>query len=94
PRLLGSFDPVLHGWVSRADVVGEHRGIVTSNGLFRPFAMVGGRAVALWSLAAGTVTIRPLEPVRRADLAALEVDAARVLAYLGLPGRPAVVDAG
>ncbi|TQL60747.1 winged helix DNA-binding protein [Oryzihumus leptocrescens] len=94
PRLLGPFDPVLHGWVSRADVVGEHRGIVTTNGLFRPFAMVDGRAVALWSLAAGAVTIRPLEPVRRADLTALEADAARVLDYLGLPERPPVIDAG
>ena len=75
PRLLGPFDPLLHGWASRAFVVGRHVGIVTSNGLFRPFALVEGRAVATWGLARGQVTIRPLERIDRAHLRALETDA-------------------
>ena len=50
PRLLGPFDPVLLGWRSREDIVGAHRGIVTTNGLFRPFALVDGRAAGIWSL--------------------------------------------
>ncbi|HSF27084.1 MAG TPA: crosslink repair DNA glycosylase YcaQ family protein, partial [Actinomycetes bacterium] len=49
PRLLGSYDPVLHGWVDRGPILGEHTSVVTSNGLFRPFALVSGRAVATWS---------------------------------------------
>lgn len=92
PRLLGSFDPVLLGWESRDAVVGAHRGIVTTNGLFRPFAMVGGRAVAIWRLVSGQLTIRLLEQVRRADLAALEADAIEVQRYLGLPARTAAVE--
>lgn len=92
PRLLGSYDPLLHGWVSRELVVGAHEGIVTSNGLFRPFALVDGRAVATWGLAAGVVTIHPLERIRRRDLDALEADAAGVLRFLGLPDRPSVVE--
>jgi DNA glycosylase AlkZ-like len=87
PRLLGSYDPVLHGWASREPVTGSHSGIVTTNGLFRPFALVGGKAVALWSLSAGQVTLRPLEEIGAADRAALDDDAADVLRYLGL--RPA-----
>ena len=63
PRLLGPFDPVLHGWASRAELVGDHAGIVTTNGLFRPVALVSGRAVATWGLANGVVTIRPLEAI-------------------------------
>lgn len=92
PRLLGSFDPLLHGWASRDLVVGRHEGIVTSNGLFRPFALVDGRAVATWGLAGGVLTIRPLERLRRPDREALERDALEVLRFLGLPSREAVVE--
>jgi hypothetical protein len=91
PRLLGSYDPLLHGWDSRELVVGRHQGIVTSNGLFRPFALVDGRTVATWGLGGGVVTIRPLERLRRADVGVLEEDALGVLDFLGLPRRRAVV---
>ena len=83
PRLLGAFDPVLLGWASREEIVGPHRLLVTDNGLFRPFAMVEGRAVATWRLAGGKVTIEQLERVKQEDAAALEADAARVLEFVG-----------
>jgi hypothetical protein len=91
PRLLGPFDPVLHGWASRDFVLAGHHSVVTTNGLFRPFALVRGRAVATWGLASGRVTVRPLEPIAGEDLDELRADADRVLAYLGLPPAPAVV---
>jgi hypothetical protein len=91
PLLLGPFDPLLHGWVSRAPVVGTHRAVVTTNGLFRPVALVDGGVVATWSLAGGVVTIAPLEPIAAGDLGVLAADAADVLRYLDLPDRPAVV---
>jgi hypothetical protein len=90
--LLGPFDPLLHGWVSREPFVGKHRQVVTTNGLFRPVALVGGRVVATWGLADGTVTIRTLEPVDATATEALRKDAAAVLRFLGLPRRPAVVE--
>ena len=92
PRLLGSFDPLLHGWVSREPFVGEHRQVVTTNGLFRPVALVDGRVAATWGLADGTVTIRTLEPVTATDIEALRKDADAVLRFLGLPRRPALVE--
>jgi len=87
PRLLGAFDPLLLGWCSREDVLGEHvdSGIVTDNGLFRPFALVRGRAVATWRLAAGTVTLDPFGPLSRRVAVALDRDAADVKRFLGLP---------
>jgi Winged helix DNA-binding domain len=85
PRLLGAFDPLLHGWVSREPVVGPHRGIVTVNGLFRPVALVNGRAVATWGLAGGTVTMTWLEEVPAPARAALAADEAAVLRFLRLP---------
>lgn len=91
PRLHGPFDPLLLGWASRADWVGTHEGIVTTNGIFRPFALVDGWVVALWSLAGGRLTLTPLAPVGRRELAALQTDAADVLRYLGLPESPLVV---
>jgi hypothetical protein len=83
PRLLGPYDPVLLGWTSREEIVGPHKLLVTDNGLFRPFAMVEGRAVATWRLAGGKVTIEYLAKVKKKDAAALEADAARVLEFLG-----------
>jgi hypothetical protein len=92
PRLLGPYDPVLLGWESRDAVVGTHEGIVTSNGLFRPFAMVDGRAVATWGLDSGRVTLRPLEPLSKTHREALAADASAVLRYLGLPDTPPIVE--
>ena len=83
PTLLGAFDPCLLGWASRDQIVGSQQGIVTTNGLFRPFAMVAGRAVATWSLTAGKVTLSPFEAIARADDRALQTDAMAVVEFLG-----------
>ncbi|HVQ59861.1 MAG TPA: winged helix DNA-binding domain-containing protein [Solirubrobacterales bacterium] len=85
PRLLGAFEPLLLGWTSRDDIVGPHKLLVTINGIFKPFALVGGRAVAIWGLAGGKVTITPLGRVTKKDMAALEADAEAVLEYMGGP---------
>jgi hypothetical protein len=92
PRLHGPYDPLLLGWASRTDWVAGHEGLVTTNGIFRPFALVEGRAVATWGLADGVMTLRPLEPVRPGALAALRRDAHDVLRYLGLPQTDLVTD--
>lgn len=82
PRLLGAFDPLLLGWASREEVVGPHKRLVTTNGIFRPFALVDGRAVATWRYAKGRVTIEPLGKVTKKDVAALEEDATAVEEFL------------
>ena len=82
PRLLGPYDPVLLGWSSRAALLGEHKTIVTTNGLFRPFALVKGRAVALWRLSAGEVQIEPLSSIAPADAAALREEADDVVRFM------------
>ncbi len=82
PRLLGAFDPLLLGWTSREEVVGPHKLLVTTNGIFRPFALVGGRAVATWRLAGGKVTIEHLGKITKKAAAALEADAAEVLQFM------------
>jgi hypothetical protein len=82
PRLLGAFDPLLLGWESREQVVGEHKLLVTNNGLFRPFALVKGRSVATWRFQKGKVEIEHLEVVTKTAAKALEADAAAVETYL------------
>jgi len=82
PRLLGSFDPVLHGWRSREAIVGDNQTVVTANGIFRPIALVQGRAVATWSMPKGRVELRPFGHIPRRHVAALEADADEVLRYL------------
>jgi len=82
PRLMGSFEPLLLGWVSREEIVGPHKLLVTNNGIFRPFALVGGRAVATWRLSGGKLEIEHLGRVTKKAAVALEADARAVLAYL------------
>ncbi len=82
PRLLGAFDPLLLGWTSREAILGPHTHLVTRNGIFRPFALVEGRAVATWGFARGDVTIEPLERLGKAAAAALELEAADVSRFL------------
>jgi hypothetical protein len=88
PRLLGAFDPVLLGWRSRAGLLAEHEPVIVAkaNGMFRPFALVRGRAVGTWALRAGRVTICPLVALAARDAAALEADARDVERYLGAAG--------
>jgi Winged helix DNA-binding domain len=44
PRLLGAFDPVLLGWTSREAVTDGQDAALIAGGIFKPFALVGGRA--------------------------------------------------
>jgi hypothetical protein len=83
PRLLGAFDPLLLGWASRDPIVGPHRQLVTVNGLFRPFAMAGGQAVATWTITRGQVVLTPFAPLDTGIRAALDTDAADVTRFLG-----------
>ena len=83
PKLLGPWDPVLLGWTSRELVVDPaYTNIVTDNGIFRPFALVGGRAVATWTLVKNDVRLSPLAPIPDPDAAALDRDAADVRRFL------------
>jgi len=70
--------------VSRQPVLGARQDIVTSNGVFRPFALVRGCAVATWSIARGRVTLAPFAPLAADDEAALAADGADVLRFLEL----------
>jgi len=88
PRLLGAFDPVLLGWASREPVLGSHQSIVTTNGVFRPFALVRGKAVATWTIRGGRVAQSPFTPLSRPVEAALRADAADVLRFLGITRQP------
>ena len=83
PRLLGAFDPLLLGWASRDPITGPHKQIVTTNGLFRPFALAAGRAVATWSFAGGQVTLAPFAPLSQETQAALAAEATDVTRFLG-----------
>jgi hypothetical protein len=83
PRLLGAFDPVLHGWTSRTPVLGDHDALVVSGGLFRPFALAGGRGVALWRLSRGIVEVTPFAALEPGTLSALQADGEDVVRFLG-----------
>ena len=84
PRLLGSFEPCLLGWTSRTDIVGDHSpNLVTVGGMFYPFAMVRGRAVARWKLRDDGLELEPFRRISKADRKALERDAEDVRRFLG-----------
>jgi hypothetical protein len=85
PRLLGAFDPLLLGWSSRGAILGSHKNIVTVNGLFRPFALVRGRAVGIWSMPRGEVVLEPFDRLKGPEEAALRSEAHDVARYLQVP---------
>jgi hypothetical protein len=87
PRLLGAFEPLLLGWRSREPLLGAHQNRVTVEGLFRPFALVRGRAVATWRLQAGAVELEPFQRLPKGVTAALEADAQDVLRFLAAGSR-------
>jgi hypothetical protein len=64
-------------------VLGSHAEKVTTYGVFRPMALVDGRAVGTWRFAGGEVALEPFEPLERADAEALEADAEDVVRFLG-----------
>jgi Winged helix DNA-binding domain len=84
PRLLGAFDPLLLGWRDREPLVGANKSLVTINGIFRPFALIEGRAVATWSIRAGEIAVEPFGQLGRKAAAALRADGKDVLRYLAL----------
>jgi hypothetical protein len=88
PRLLGAFEPVLLGWIDRTPLLGKNQDAVTVGGLFKPFALVNGRAVATWRLAGGELELEPFGRVRREVLTALEADGEEVARFLALPQTP------
>ena len=83
PKLLGAYEPVLLGWTSRDGILGKHQQLVTLNGVFRPFAIVDGRAAGTWGMPQGRVELAPLGRISKADREALERDAADVRRFLG-----------
>jgi Winged helix DNA-binding domain len=84
PRLLGAFDPVLLGWTSRAPITDGHDPAVISGGVFRPFALVGGRAVATWWITGREVELEPFVELSDVDAGALRADGEDVVRYLQL----------
>lgn len=82
PRLLGTFEPLLLGWRSREDVLGGDASVVTVGGMFHPIALVRGRAVAIWRLAQGELTLDPFRRLAARDRAALARDAVDVQRFL------------
>ncbi len=86
PKLLGSFDPLLLGWASREQILGTHQQIVTVNGLFRPFALVRGRAAGIWTWLGGRVRLAELGELPVAVTGALSAEARDVQRFLGAEG--------
>ena len=82
PRLLGAFDPVLMGWRSREPILAPYEPAVVSGGIFRPFALVRGRAAATWRMAAGEVVLEPFSALAAEHASALDADAREVVRYL------------
>lgn len=80
PTLLGPWDELLLGWESRADVLGGNTSVVTVNGIFKPIALVRGRAVATWTVSTGR--LEPFAPLSAAVTKALEKDYADVQRFL------------
>jgi len=90
-RLLGPFDPILHGWSSREMWVGGHRSVVTKNGIFRAVVLSEGRVKGTWRLTPPGIEVEVLDLLDDRAQAELMEDAADVYRFLGQEGPPDAV---
>lgn len=83
-RLLGAFDPILHGWASREWVIPDEdaRKVVTTNGIFRPTILAGGRIVGTWKMPDGKLELAPFGRLNRQLENALVEEADRAREFL------------
>lgn len=63
-------------------MLGRHADRVVSGGVFRPIALVDGRAAAVWAWRAGAVDVERLEPFAPSVARALQAEARDVVRYL------------
>ena len=83
PKLLGPFDPVLHGWTSRDFLIPSERdrAVVTVNGIFRPTILVDGQVVGIWRRPGGVVETEPFHELPAAVGKKVELESRRVAEY-------------
>jgi winged helix DNA-binding protein len=77
---------------AREALLAGNASVVTVNGLFRPFALVRGRAAATWSISAGRIVMHPFARLTRRDESALRRDGLDVARYLGSAIEEIVLD--
>jgi hypothetical protein len=82
PKLLGPWDPLLCGWREREFVLGDTTGVITINGIFKPIALVRGRAVGTWALPKGQVELELWNRQPPATAKALAREAHAIEAFL------------
>ena len=80
PQLLGPWDELLLGWESRDDVLGGNSTVITVNGIFKPIALVKGKAVATWTVSTGE--LQPFAPLPATVTRALDREYADVRRFL------------
>jgi len=85
PQLLGPWDELLLGWESREDILSGAPSVagsvVTVNGIFKPIALVRGRAVATWTVSSGE--LQPFAELPATVTRALAREYADVQRFLG-----------
>ena len=90
-RLLGPFDPLLHGWASREMWVGAHLSVVTTNGIFRAVVLSDGRVTGTWRRSPDGVLVEPLEAIDEGATAALLEDAQDLFRFMRWKARSSVI---
>jgi hypothetical protein len=63
-------------------VLGDHAGVVTVNGIFRPVVLVAGRVVGTWRLPRGAVVLEPFAELSAEVREALDREACDVVRFL------------
>ena len=88
PRLLPMWDGLVLGHADRTRVIDDEdrARVVAPNGDTYPTVLVDGRVAGLWwtrrDSARAEIELEPFRPLRRADRAALEAEAARLAEFL------------
>ncbi|MFC7532539.1 winged helix DNA-binding domain-containing protein [Actinoplanes sp. GCM10030250] len=81
---LPEFDNAVLGHADRARIIhpGDRAIVMPGWSIVRPTVLVDGFVSAVWALHGTTLSIAPLRPLAPADVAAVEEEAARLLAFV------------
>ena len=95
-RLLPDYDNILLSHADRSRILAaEHRtAIFTVNGRILATVLVDGFAAATWRYEAGTLTVKPLRPLKAVEKREVEAEAARTLGLLAPEGEVRVAFTG
>jgi Winged helix DNA-binding domain len=91
PKLLGQFDPLLHGWWDRSPILADGISVVTTNGIFRAVVLLEGRAVGTWAMSDNALRLTIATSLSSTALQRVKMEASDISRFLQTAELPVTI---